>query len=161
MSLEFKGARGSDVIRAVMDSFRNEPPSVIAGKDVIAIVDYLQKGNKNRVALDPSGHVLFDDSEPADTDFKGYCEIMGVDVPMFWHADYRVTGQKARLPLADTLMFVLDGGSKVILRPSGTEPKIKFYFGVKAPLEKVDDFDQVHQELNTRIESIIDSMGLR
>ena len=32
-----------------------------------------------------------------------------------------------RLPAANMLMFVIDGGSKVILRPSGTEPKIKFY----------------------------------
>jgi len=74
-----------------------------------------------------------------------------------------LTGKESviELPKSNVLQFFTEDGSKVSVRPSGTEPKIKFYFGVKAPLEKVDDFDQVHQELNTRIESIIDSMGLR
>ena len=41
-------------------------------------------------------------------------------------------------------------GSIVSVRPSGTEPKIKFYFGVKAPLESVADFERVQAELDAR-----------
>jgi phosphoglucomutase len=37
------------------------------------------------------------------------------------------------LPKSDVLQFFTEGGSKITVRPSGTEPKIKFYFGMKAP----------------------------
>jgi phosphoglucomutase len=40
------------------------------------------------------------------------------------------------------------------VRPSGTEPKIKFYFGVKAPLASVQEFDKVEAELDAKIEAI-------
>ena len=40
------------------------------------------------------------------------------------------------------------------MRPSGTEPKIKFYFGVKAPLASVDDYEKVLAELDAKIEAI-------
>lgn len=65
------------------------------------------------------------------------------------------------LPKSNVLQFFTEDGSKVSVRPSGTEPKIKFYFGVKAPLSKVEDFDAVHQSLDERIEGIISSMKLR
>lgn len=48
--------------------------------------------------------------------------------------------------------FTEDGTMSV--RPSGTEPKIKFYFGVKAPLASVADFDEVQAELDAKIEGI-------
>jgi len=65
------------------------------------------------------------------------------------------------LPKSNVLQFFTEDGSKVSVRPSGTEPKIKFYFGVKAPLDKVENFDKVHKELDDRIEGIISSMELR
>lgn len=65
------------------------------------------------------------------------------------------------LPKSNVLQFFTEDGSKISIRPSGTEPKIKFYFGVKAPLDKVENFDQVHQGLDARIEGIISSMELR
>jgi phosphoglucomutase len=65
------------------------------------------------------------------------------------------------LPKSNVLQFFTEDGSKVSVRPSGTEPKIKFYFGVKAPLDQVEDFDKVHRELDDRIEGIISSMKLR
>ena len=54
------------------------------------------------------------------------------------------TGQvcSINLPKSNVLQFVLDDGSKISARPSGTEPKIKFYFSVQGKLEKVEDFDQ-------------------
>lgn len=65
------------------------------------------------------------------------------------------------LPKSNVLQFFTADGSKVSVRPSGTEPKIKFYFGVKAPLDKVENYDAVHQDLDARIEGIISSMELR
>lgn len=65
------------------------------------------------------------------------------------------------LPKSNVLQFFTADGSKISVRPSGTEPKIKFYFGVKTGLEKIEDFDKVHEELKGRIDQIIESMELR
>ena len=73
-----------------------------------------------------------------------------------------VTGQKERidLPTSNVLQFFTDKGNKVTVRPSGTEPKIKFYFGVKGTLESKADFDKVNNALDSKIEAIKRSMKL-
>ncbi len=73
-----------------------------------------------------------------------------------------VTGQKERidLPTSNVLQFFTDKGNKVTVRPSGTEPKIKFYFGVKGTLESKADFDKVNNALDGKIEAIKRSMKL-
>lgn len=65
------------------------------------------------------------------------------------------------LPKSNVLQFLLADGSKISARPSGTEPKIKFYFSVHAQLHNAADFDQVHAQLNNRIEGIIKDMHLK
>ncbi|HIW52874.1 MAG TPA: phospho-sugar mutase [Candidatus Alistipes excrementipullorum] len=55
---------------------------------------------------------------------------------------------------SNVLQWVTADGTKVSVRPSGTEPKIKFYFGVKAVLPSVAEFDKVQAELDARIEEI-------
>jgi phosphoglucomutase len=65
------------------------------------------------------------------------------------------------LPKSNVLQFILADGSKISARPSGTEPKIKFYFSVHAPLDKAENFDAVHQQLNERIDGIIRDMKLK
>ncbi len=65
------------------------------------------------------------------------------------------------LPKSDVLQFFLEDGSKVSMRPSGTEPKIKFYFSVRADLKAVADFKKVEAKLDGRIEEIIVALGLR
>lgn len=59
------------------------------------------------------------------------------------------------LPKSNVLQFILANGSKISARPSGTEPKIKFYFSVNDKLSSREQFDEVHAALNARIESII------
>ena len=72
------------------------------------------------------------------------------------------TGKKERidLPASNVLQFFTDKGNKVTVRPSGTEPKIKFYFGVKGSLASKADFDQVNSALDGKIEEIKHSMNL-
>jgi phosphomannomutase len=64
------------------------------------------------------------------------------------------------IPKSNVLIYYLEDGSKICARPSGTEPKIKFYFSVNAPLDQVEDFDKVENELDTKIKNIITAMQL-
>ena len=72
------------------------------------------------------------------------------------------TGQSTpiNLPQSNVLQFFTADGNKVTVRPSGTEPKIKFYFGVKGTLCCKDDFDRTNAALDDKIEAIKKSMGL-
>lgn len=63
------------------------------------------------------------------------------------------------LPKSDVLQFFLSDGSKITVRPSGTEPKIKFYFGAKAPLARVEDFEAVRGQLAEKVKRITLDMG--
>ncbi len=67
-----------------------------------------------------------------------------------------VTGEKRAITedSSNVLQWFTEDGTIVSVRPSGTEPKIKFYFGVKAPLASVEQYDEVYTELNSKIEAI-------
>ncbi len=58
------------------------------------------------------------------------------------------------IPKSNVLIFYTEGGSKIAARPSGTEPKIKFYISIQESLASVNDFDQVQQQLDNKIEAI-------
>nr|WP_245706095.1 phospho-sugar mutase [Catalinimonas alkaloidigena] len=64
------------------------------------------------------------------------------------------------LPKSNVLQFITEDGSKISARPSGTEPKIKFYFSVREKLESRDAYEQVSKQLDDRVQGIIDSMKL-
>jgi phosphoglucomutase len=64
------------------------------------------------------------------------------------------------LPKSNVLQFELADGTKISARPSGTEPKIKFYFSVNAPLESAARFHETEKILDDKIEGIIKEMGL-
>ncbi len=70
----------------------------------------------------------------------------------------------AKTPIAEeksnVLQWFTEDGTKVSVRPSGTEPKIKFYFGVKATLPSVADYDKVLAELDAKIEGIKQDLKL-
>ncbi len=70
------------------------------------------------------------------------------------------TESNISLPKSNVLQFFLEDGSKISMRPSGTEPKIKFYFGVKAALNDLTDYEKVQAELQNKIEKIIESLDL-
>lgn len=73
-----------------------------------------------------------------------------------------LTGKKETidLPASNVLQFFTEDGNKITVRPSGTEPKIKFYFSVKGSLNDKADFDRVNNELDAKIEAIKKSMNL-
>jgi len=71
-----------------------------------------------------------------------------------------VTGktEKIDLPTSDVLQFFLEDGSKVSVRPSGTEPKIKYYFAVCGELTDIHDVEKVDCALAERIATIKKSL---
>ena len=68
---------------------------------------------------------------------------------------------KIDLPKSNVLQFVLADGTKISARPSGTEPKIKFYFSVNSKLNSAAEFDAKEKELDVRINRIIAEMKLK
>ncbi len=73
-----------------------------------------------------------------------------------------LTGEKKpiALPKSNVLQFITADGSKISARPSGTEPKIKFYFSVNAPLPNKEAYETVLEKLKFKINHIIRDMQL-
>jgi len=108
-------------IADMMAGFRNDPPKVLAGSDVVQWLDYELKKGKNLKTGDE------------------------------W---------QIKLPKSNVLQFILADGTSISARPSGTEPKIKFYFSVNAKLNSAAEFDKVHEEQNKKNEQIIKDLNL-
>jgi phosphoglucomutase len=62
---------------------------------------------------------------------------------------------------SNVLQFITEAGDKISARPSGTEPKIKFYFSVKEPLSSIADYEVTHKKAEAKIKSIIEEMQLK
>jgi phosphoglucomutase len=122
ISITKKGMRGAEEIAEMMQSFRENPPSTIAGIPVVQLLDYQTQVGKNL----QSGNV--------------------------WDIE---------LPKSNVLQFILEDGSKISARPSGTEPKIKFYFSVKGRLESVDKYEETQQKMDEKIQAIITDLKLK
>ena len=121
ISITKKGMDGSKEIAAMMQQYRDNPPTEIAGSRVVTLLDYQLQVSKNLV-----------------------------------------TGESERIdqPKSNVLQFITEDGSKISARPSGTEPKIKFYFSVNSPLQSAEDFDQTLEKLQNKIKKIITSLNL-
>ena len=73
-----------------------------------------------------------------------------------------LTGEESMMdmPKSNVLIYYTEDGSKICARPSGTEPKIKFYISVNAEIESVLDFDEAEKFLDQKIQNIIADMQL-
>lgn len=94
-------------------------------------------------------------------------EINGSAVVMLRDYELQVeknllTGEewKLELPKSNVLQFVLDDMTSISARPSGTEPKIKFYFSVNTQLNNAGEFEQKNKELDEKIKAVIADMKL-
>lgn len=64
------------------------------------------------------------------------------------------------IPKSNVLIYYTEDGSKIACRPSGTEPKIKFYISVKEPLNNLEDLNTIQESLSQRIEAIIKDLNV-
>lgn len=117
-SLTLKGIEGAKQIQGILDQFRQNPPTQIAGIQVVVEEDY-QSSKK---------HSLTSNSE-----------------------------ELIELPKSNVLKYFLKDGTWVCLRPSGTEPKIKFYFGVqgKTMAESEAKLSAVIADFMVKIEALV------
>ncbi len=65
------------------------------------------------------------------------------------------------LPKSNVLIYYTEDGTKIAARPSGTEPKIKFYISVQTALENASEYENSNTELNTKIDGILKELGLK
>lgn len=68
--------------------------------------------------------------------------------------------EKIEIPASNVLIYYTEDGSKIAARPSGTEPKIKFYISVNLPLNKVSEYEIISEKLDKKIELILKSMNI-
>lgn len=94
-------------------------------------------------------------------EINGSPVVMMKDYQQSESCDLR-TGRKEQLtlPKSNVLQFYTEDGNRVTVRPSGTEPKIKYYFSVRGVLASSADFDAVNTQLDAKIADIQKSMGL-
>jgi len=121
ISITKKGIEGSQEIKNIMESARNNPVASINGSKVVTVEDFKLSICKNLEA---------NSTEPIST------------------------------PKADVLIYTTEDGSKVALRPSGTEPKIKFYISVNTSLSSTTEFSDTENVLDSKIDAIIKDMKL-
>lgn len=115
------GKTGADEIKAMMDSFRKDPPKEIGGSPVICFKDY------NSL-----------------TEFDAEGNQKSLDMPQ----------------TSNVLQWYTVDGTKVSVRPSGTEPKIKFYIEVRGELIQKELIDKVHEAAVKKIVAVAESLHL-
>lgn len=115
------GKTGADEIKAMMDSFRKDPPKEIGGSPVICFKDY------NSL-----------------TEFDAEGNQKSLDMPQ----------------TSNVLQWYTVDGTKVSVRPSGTEPKIKFYIEVRGELIQKELIDKVHEDAVKKIAAVAESLHL-
>ncbi len=123
VSITKKGQQGAAQIQEMMKTFRQNPPKMLAGSNLLEVYDY-----HNQTIFDVQTEV----STPMKTD----------------------------LPKSNVLAFYTEDGSKISMRPSGTEPKIKFYFSVKDSLDKTENYEKVKKGLQDKIQKQITDLGI-
>lgn len=121
ISITKKGKTGAEEIVAMMERFRNNPPSSLGGSKVITLKDYALRKETNLS---------------------------------------NNTSSEIELPKSDVLQFITEDGSIISARPSGTEPKIKFYCSVNKPLATKADFDKVNAELEQKVDDIMNDLAV-
>lgn len=65
-----------------------------------------------------------------------------------------------QIPKSDVLIYYTEDGSKIAARPSGTEPKIKFYVSVNAPLDRIEEANELEAELDQKIKTILQELSI-
>ena len=124
-------------------------------EDLISITKKGMNGSKEIAEM----MTKYRENPPAKIDGVNVTKLLDYDLQISTQFPGKETATIA-LPKSNVLQFVLEDGSKISARPSGTEPKIKFYFSVNEKLKSIDDLDKTEKSLTEKINRIIADMGL-
>lgn len=98
---------------------------------------------------------------------KPFESLMGQQVIMI--EDYetlvahdKITHTQSEIDMhkSNVLIYYLADGTKICARPSGTEPKIKFYFSVNTPLKKISDYEEINRKLEQKLDALVGELKL-
>ena len=125
-------------------------------EDLISITKKGMNGQKEIAAMMEG----YRSNPPATIDGSKVVELLDYELQQ---GKNLVTGETwtLNLPKSNVLQFITEDGSKISARPSGTEPKIKFYFSVHTTLENKEAFDTQYASLKNKVNSIIADMKLK
>lgn len=115
------GKTGADEIKAMMENFRTNPITCIAGSKVITAKDF-----QSLTQRDGEGHET------------------AIDMPA----------------KSNVLQYFCEDGTKVSVRPSGTEPKIKFYIEIKGNMQSAADYAACLDRAMAKVEEVKKSLGI-
>lgn len=115
------GKTGADEIKAMMENFRTNPITCIAGSKVITAKDF-----QSLIQRDGEGHET------------------AIDMPA----------------KSNVLQYFCEDGTKVSVRPSGTEPKIKFYIEIKDNMQSAADYAACLDRAKAKVEEVKKSLGI-
>lgn len=118
-SITKKGLKGAEEIKTMMENFRTNPPTHLAGSKVDQVIDYLE------------GVKVHSSGKKDDISF----------------------------PKSNVLQYLTEDGTKVSIRPSGTEPKIKFYFSVVSKLAD-EGYFKTETQLKNKIHNLLNDLNL-
>nr|MBA3986032.1 phospho-sugar mutase [Flavobacteriales bacterium] len=92
----------------------------------------------------------------------GGSNVISIEDYSISRAENRLTGtfENLDIPASNVLIYITEDGTKIAARPSGTEPKIKFYISVNHPLQSIEDMSKVSSKLDEKIIRIVKSLGL-
>ena len=121
ISITKKGKSGAEEIKAMMENYRNNTPTVLGGQKVIMLKDYKTGVSKNMVDN---------------------------------------TTERIDLPSSNVLQFFTEDGSIISARPSGTEPKIKFYCSVRTNLANKSAFEHLEKQQEIKLAQMLEDLGV-
>ncbi len=123
-----------------------------------ALVKVVRKGKSGAEAIQK---MLSDYRKNPPKKIAGSKVIEIKDYKLLRHENFvKNTVKKINMSVSNVLQFFTANGSKITIRPSGTEPKIKFYVSVKANLNNKEEFEKVNSQLENKIKNIINDMKL-
>ena len=95
---------------------------------------------------------------------KCCCHLQALKILYLKQQSYKLKESQIlsiKLPKSDVIQFITEDGSRVSIRPSGTEPKIKFYFGVKSGMKYPAEYELMKSKLDDKIAKIVEDLGVK
>ena len=132
---------------------------------------YVQYGyfKEKLISLTKKGMSGAEEIKQMLVDFKENPVVSVAGSKVKWIEDYNtsiaknvMTGEEKviDIPKSNVLIYETEDGTRIAARPSGTEPKVKFYISTNAKLEKAEDFKKVSKELDAKIDRILSELKL-